>query len=243
MHRLIQIQTHATDDEISKALSTAAAHQCSGFELDCAGGPLSDTINSQSLRGALDKYLALGLSRCTALWLGTFDSGNLASADAAARQSATDELTRCVETAAHLEISRISLSPALVRKSDPNRVTYQDALNRTFAALQSIVRRLEGSGVALGLCVARNGFFMSPPELREFIDRQSSHAIGADIDWLDRDDQASTADWLATLGNLTQAVGIWATPDVNLESLDAEFKRLAPAAHASAHLVLRPQPA
>jgi len=173
------------------------------------------TDGGLEIAGSLEELIALVKSQASAakvapvaaFYVTRFEKGFVTDDDAARREDAASDLKRLVRSAGELGVSRVSFPAAIVQAGADGAVAYQDALNRTHDLLIPLAREAEVCGVALCVQVARFGFLMSPPEMRELLDGACSHAVGADVSVFDRCDQADWRDWLITLGRLTGAVG------------------------------------
>lgn len=81
----------------------------------------------------------------------------------------------------------------------PSTVRYQDGLNATWRLLQSIRWPAEQAGVGICLAPGAGGCFLSPPELREFLDGLHSHVFGAALNVEPLQQSGRLEDWLETL--------------------------------------------
>ena len=186
------------------------------------GGTLLDA------RGAGDTVLDAAepgaVSSCpTALAVLRFDCGHLGDDDAHDRRAAADDVVRLLRVAASIGATRVNIPVATVRSGTLRAVRYQDALNRIHAILPRLAREAEHCGVTLCVAAARDGFLMSPPELRELLDAACSHNIGADIALHGRCDGADWRDWVETLASLTRSVHLPVSADVRRVGEVADF--------------------
>jgi hypothetical protein len=83
---------------------------------------------------------------------------------------------------------------------------YQDTLNFAYQLFQRCRLEIEAAGVPVGIEAAVGGCFLSPVELREFIDAVSCWALGVCVDARLVEQLGSTADWLQTLTHRVQAL-------------------------------------
>lgn len=81
----------------------------------------------------------------------------------------------------------------------PPFVRYQDALNATWRLLQNVRWPAEQWGVEIGIVPGAAGCFLSPPELRDFLDGLHSHVFGAALNVQDLVGIGRLEDWLETL--------------------------------------------
>lgn len=77
---------------------------------------------------------------------------------------------------------------------------YQDRLNCMFRTLKRVRWRAEQCGVTVCVQAGSDGCFLSPPELREFIDHLHSSAFGVYLDETQVLSSGVLNDWLTTLG-------------------------------------------
>ena len=138
----------------------------------------------------------------------SFVEGHLAEAGGDGRSAAHQRLVRLVELAGRWGATRLSVAPAVVADGHPRRVDYQEALNRTAAALGAAERVAQREGVTICVRASRHGFLTSPPELRELLIRVNSPAVGVDLDAAGRCDRLALGDWLRTLGPHLRMVGV-----------------------------------
>ncbi len=106
----------------------------------------------------------------------------------------------------HARLLNLALPPVGHKDGTPAFARYQDALNFGYALFQRCRPDIEASGVAVGIEAAAGACFLSPVELREFIDAIKCWAVGVCVD-ADRVARVgSTADWLQTLGLRVRAI-------------------------------------
>jgi hypothetical protein len=133
--------------------------------------------------------------RASAWRVTKFDQGEFVNLFA----GAAELVAQLVEAAGLAGASRLTLPIATIA-TDGIRA-YADALHQAFAQIEALLPTLERGAVTLCLPAGRDGFFMSPPELREFIDRLASPYVAADVAGIkQRCDRAGTRDWVETLG-------------------------------------------
>jgi hypothetical protein len=127
------------------------------------------------------------------------------------------QLQLLIKAAGLAGVNRLTIPAASI--GGASRLTYADALNQTFSLVRQIIPDLERAGVMLCLPVAQQGFLVSPPELRDLIDRMGSSWVGADVMSAPRCDRAAWHDWLTTLG---PRVGVVDDGFLEMADCDAE---------------------
>jgi hypothetical protein len=155
------------------------------------GGPV--TVAAYSLTGSGDGHAG---------------DGHLGDGDADRRGRAIEQFKRLIEVASQRAVERISIAPAMVAAHYPTHASYQDAFNRVTEAMEPLTRLADRCGVRISVRAAAAGFLTSPPELREWITRLNSPALGVELDTRDREDLAAWPDWLATLEPVVDALGV-----------------------------------
>jgi L-ribulose-5-phosphate 3-epimerase len=129
-----------------------------------------------SVRGS-----GLEVTSVQADWHSTFD---WASPDPAPRIRAMDLTLASLDRAAWVGADVLTIVPAWVGMwNEPRiRVSYVDALNRTFDALSTLSAEAEVRGVCLAIENAWNRFLLSPIEMRDLIDQVNSPMVGVCLD-------------------------------------------------------------
>lgn len=130
-----------------------------------------------------------------------------------AGESRRIELVRgVVERCRWMGIRVLRLIPAAVGASrNETSQTYQDALNGTWRGLELLRPDFERCGVVVGVIPCHHNFLLSPPELRELVDRVNSPQIGAALDWVACARVGKPVDWVSTLQYRLMAVSIDST--------------------------------
>jgi len=110
---------------------------------------------------------------------------SMTSEDAAQRAKAIDVCKKQLETAAQLGVDAILVIPgAVCADFIPGKeiVDYEVAYNRAKEAIASLVPYAKSAGVAIGIENVWNKMFLSPLELRSFIDEIGSDYVGSYLD-------------------------------------------------------------
>ena len=124
----------------------------------------------------------------------------IASADADERSRAIETVRSAIQRCHWLGATLLRWVPAAVSGGpDVAHVRYQDALNRTSEALETLRPDLERHGVVVALIPCRYGFLLSPPELRELLERANSPMVGAALDVAACARVGNPLDWIETL--------------------------------------------
>jgi L-ribulose-5-phosphate 3-epimerase len=188
----------ATADE---HLAAAAAAGFEGVELVVdADGPLRPDTPLPELarlaRRAADLHLQL-----TGLATGSFWQSNYAAPQKSDRQRAAELTLRMLDQAAAAQAGAILVVPAVVGQADDiqPRVSYADALHRTWEALSALRYEAEARAVAIAIENVWNRFLLSPVEAADLIDRINSPYVGFYLDTGNVLAFGYPEDWIATL--------------------------------------------
>jgi sugar phosphate isomerase/epimerase len=132
-----------------------------------------------------------------------------AAADADQRSLALETVRSAIQRCHWLGATLLRWVPAAVSGGpDVAHVRYQDALNRTSEALEILRPDLERHGVVVALIPCRYGFLLSPPELRELLERANSPMVGAALDVAACARVGDPLDWIETLHGHLRAVDL-----------------------------------
>ncbi len=207
-------------------------------------------VQSIELAGFDTQLLNLDISQTTEVRVGalnvlTFSGDHPAAADPNASQRSIDGVRRIMERAAEVGATRVTLAPGAAQAGHPQRVDYQDALNRTWDALTELVRPAERLGIKLAVRASAAGFLISPVELRELIHSVNSSAVGVDLDAAGRADPLDWRDWFRTLEPHVCALGVTARERSSdeLHTFAQRVRELAANGRYTGHVVLRKMPA
>jgi hexulose-6-phosphate isomerase len=107
-----------------------------------------------------------------------YGTAQLGSPDAEERQRGQAVLRRQLALAQALEADTILVVPGGISETVSRVEAYQLALD----TLAGMKQEIEASGIRVGLENVWNSFFLSPVEMRNFIDQLASRAIGAYFD-------------------------------------------------------------
>lgn len=83
--------------------------------------------------------------------------------------------------------------------ADRVRCSYQQTLNQTYRSLLNLRGDLERGGVVGAIEPCHHRFLLSPPELRELLDRVNSPWVAAALNWSACEAQGDPHDWAETL--------------------------------------------
>ena len=135
---------------------------------------------------------------------------NYADPEPAIRRAAAELTVRMLDHAVALGAEAILVVPAVVGKAadvEP-RVSYSDALHRTFDALRVLRHEAEQRGVTIALENVHNRFLLSPLEAAELIDRINSAYVGWYFDIGNVMTMGYPEDWITTLAGRIKCVHI-----------------------------------
>ena len=171
--------------DFAQACKEAKAMGFEGMEV-CLfmDGPLSIDMGDADiakLKKTLDDSgLGAASVTCGSLW-----EYPLTASDPAKRDKGKHIVTRCLEVAGKLGATGILVVPGAVEIFfDPSAeiVQYDVALGRVREAMKELVPVAEKNKVAIGIENVWNKLFLSPLELRDFIDSFGSEYLGAFFD-------------------------------------------------------------
>ena len=111
-----------------------------------------------------------------------------------------------IASASGATLLNLSMSPLTHSPDAPGFRRYQDVLNFAYQLFRAIRLESESKGVTVALEAACGGCFLSPVELREWIDSVNSWAIGVCINIARVAAIGSPFDWIATLTHRVKAV-------------------------------------
>ena len=147
-----------------------------GFEgvelaLDEAGA-----VGLDSSRDELSAVKELAVEKQIELYslaTGLYWKYSMTSDDPATRAKAEDVVVRQLEAAAALGCDTILVIPGMVAGLSPGGevVPYDVVYERAYEAISRLAPRARSLGVAIGLENVWNGFFLSPLEMRDFVDK------------------------------------------------------------------------
>jgi hypothetical protein len=220
---LIEFDLAAPTDAIAKRAQTACdagqnADHTTAIALAGTDDALLNVEDSQVWRETIAPFVEASQATIVAWRATSLGGGDLVATGAEACAAACARLVAVIKAAGDRGLSALTIPVA--RIGDDPYLGYGDALNRTFELIAQSVPHLERSGVTLCLPAAHGGFLMSPPEMRELLDRLDSSWVAADIDVAQpRCDRATIGDWLQTLDYRVGVVGTRAkpSPDSNIE--------------------------
>lgn len=193
-----------------RQLVEAAAAGFEAIELTIAAdGPLRFDTPLEVFAGLTGRAADLDL-RVVSLATGEFWQTNYADQDETVRRRAVDMTLRMLDRAAALRAEAILVVPAVVGTlAEPRpRVSYADALLRTFDTLRRLRHEAESRGVTIALENVLNRFLLSPLEAADLIDRINSPYVGWYLDTGNALPLGYPEDWIATLGGRIRCVHV-----------------------------------
>lgn len=206
----INAWTFPPDLPPEKQLAEARAAGFDAIELTVAtDGPLRFDTPLETCATLAARAAELNL-RIISLATDEFWTTNYAVPDQSVRQRAVDLTLRMLDRAAALRADAILVVPAVVgTPNEPHpRVSYADALQRTFETLRSLRHEAESRGVTIALENVLNRFLLSPLEVAELIDRINSAYVAWYLDTGNVIPLGYPQDWVATLGPRIKCVHI-----------------------------------
>lgn len=209
---LVAINAWTFPAELSpeRQLTAAASAGFSGIELTLAAdGPLGFDTPLQTCAGLARQAADLNL-RVVSLASGEFWEANYAAPDELTRRRAADLTLHMLDRAVAFATDAILVVPAVVGAPDqpPPRVSYADALYRTFDALHSLRHEAESRGVTIAIENVWNRFLLSPCEAADLLDRINSPYVGWYFDTGNVMPLGCPEDWIATLGGRIRRVHV-----------------------------------
>lgn len=175
-----------------------------------ADGDLTPTSTEADCRRLGDAIRTTGLevsSLATGLWF----QSHYTAEDPAVREAAFELTLACLDRAQWLGASVLLVIPGLVRhEARPRELLcrYDDALLRTYHALQRLMPEAERRGVTIALENMWNSFLLSPVELRDLIDRVNSPWAGVYLDVGNLLRYGMPEDWIRILGRRISRVHV-----------------------------------
>lgn len=208
MLKAINAWTFPTELSPERQLATAADAGFDGIELTIAtDGPLRFDTSLDTYAELARRAAELNL-RIVSLATDEFWQTNYGDPDEPTRQRAVDFTLRMLDRAAALEADAILVVPAVVGTLDEPRprVSYADALHRTFDALRRLRHEAESRGVTIALENVLNRFLLSSFEALEMLDRVNSAYVGWYLDTGNVMPLGYPEDWITTLGGRIKCV-------------------------------------
>jgi L-ribulose-5-phosphate 3-epimerase len=193
-----------------KQLVAAAAAGFEGLELTVASeGPLRFDTTLESCATLARRATDLDL-RIVSLASDEFWQTNYAAPDRSTRERAVAFTLQMLDRAVALAADAILVVPAVVGTLDEPqpRVSYADALHRTFDTLCSLRHEAESRGVTIALENVWNRFLLSPIEAADLLDRINSPLVGWYFDTGNVMVHGYPQDWIATLGGRIKRVHV-----------------------------------
>lgn len=193
-----------------RQLTLAAEAGFAGVELVLdADGPLRFDTPIERCAELAARAADLNL-KIVSLATGEFWRTNYAAVEETERERAVDLTLRMLDRAVAFEAGAILVVPAIVGRASapPPRVSYSDALHRSFGALRELRYEAESRGVTIAIENVWNGFLLSPVEAAEFIDRVNSPHVGWYLDVGNLMAFGCPEDWIEALGGRISRVHI-----------------------------------
>jgi hexulose-6-phosphate isomerase len=148
------------------------------------GGPLSFDMSDEDVKALRKEMEAAGV-QAASVTTGQLWATPLTSSDPAAREKGKHAVKQCLRVANGLGATGILVIPGAVEIFfDPAAeiVQYDVAVERVREAMKELVPVAEKNQVAIGIENVWNKLFLSPLELRDFIDSFGSEYLGAFFD-------------------------------------------------------------
>lgn len=209
MKKSISIWSFPGEWALEKKLAVAREAGFEGFEIDLTEeGTVALGSTADELRLVREKVEKAGLT-LSGLATGLYWGANAASADEATRQRAGDILQNQIRCAAGLGIDAILVVPGAVGVDfipGGEVVPYETAVQRARDFLTAGVPAAEKAGVSLCVENVWNKLFLSPLEMRSFIDGMKSDAIGSYFDVGNVLQTGYPEHWIAALGQRIRRV-------------------------------------
>ena len=185
MKKSISIWSFYGDWNLEQKLRLAKEAGFAGFEIDLTeDGPVnlkSGEADLKAVRKLADKVGIELSGLASGLWWGA----NGASAELKTREKAAHILRREIECAAGLGLDAILVVPAAVGVDfipGCEVVPYDEAMRRAHDLVQTAVPIAEKHHVWIGIENVWNKMFLSPLEMRDFVDSFKSPRVGAYFD-------------------------------------------------------------
>jgi L-ribulose-5-phosphate 3-epimerase len=194
----------------TQQLAAAAEAGFGGIELTVAtDGPLRFDTPLETCNELARQAAGLNL-QIVSLATGEFWQTNYGASDESTRQAAIDLTLRMLDRAVALHTDVVLVVPAVVGMPSEARarVSYADALQRTFETLGALRHEAESRGVTIALENVWNRFLLSPVEAADLIDRINSPYVGWYLDTGNVLASGYPEDWIATLAGRIKRVHV-----------------------------------
>lgn len=192
------------DWSFDKIFEKAAEIGFDGIELWLGEtGPLNTSVTDEELKeikASADKHGIELYSIASGLGFGY----SLADNDEAVREKSKGYIKQQLEIANALGCDTILVVPCVVTEE----VDYETAYNRAFDAMNELKPYAEKLGVSIGLENVWNKIFLSPLELRDFIDKVGSDFVGSYFDVGNMILNGYAEQWIKILGSRIKKVHI-----------------------------------
>ncbi len=194
---------------------------------------------------ALSEKYALPISSISS---GLFWSNSLTSNDEKTREKAKNIIRKMIDASSYLGVEAILTVPGLVNEE----VAYDVALERAFEAYSELAPYAEEKKVVIGVENVWNKMFLSPLELRDFLDRINSDYVKSYFDvgnvlvsgypeqWIkilgNRIVRVHVKDFIRSVGNITGFTVLY-NGDVDWPKVNAALKSVGYKSYLSAELM------
>jgi hexulose-6-phosphate isomerase len=170
---------------VKEAIKEAKEYGFEGIEL-CVfeEGEVSLKTTKKDCDSILNEAKKVGIG-ISSLATGIFWSYNLGSSKKEDREKAQKVIEKMLELASYFKVDTILVVPGAVDVFfNPNAeiISYDDVYNRVKEGLKKLVPVAEKYKVSIGLENVWNKFFLSPLELRDFVDSFKSDYLGVYFD-------------------------------------------------------------
>jgi hexulose-6-phosphate isomerase len=197
----------ARDETMGEVCSRAAGHGFAGVGVAIGERGAVSFSSTESEVAAWRGEAIAHKVRLAALSLVPVEGVHFGAADVHARKRSIERTATALELARALGAEVLLVAPAVVGgAAESSCCSYSDRLNGTHAALLELRFDAERAGVGIALLAPANRFLLSPVELRELIDAQSSPLVGACLSVPGVSGVGAVGDWIRTLGHRIKAV-------------------------------------
>ncbi len=195
--------------DIKQAIREARELGYEGLEVCLfSGGPLSLDMSDADVKALRRAMEAAGL-QAASVTTGQLWATPLTASDPAKRAAGKQAVKQCLRVANGLGATGILVVPGAVEIFfDPASeiVPYETAMGRVREAMNELVKEAEKQKVAIGIENVWNKLFLSPLELRDFIDGYGSQYLGSFFDVGNIVLTGFPEDWIRILGKRIKKV-------------------------------------
>ena len=209
MKKGINIWSFDGNKSIAECITLAKRAGFDGIELSLNGtGELSLEVTEKEIDEVKDRLENADLE-IAGLATGLYWDYSMTSEDSVQRNKAIDVCKKQLEVASQLGVDSILVIPGAVGVDfipDKEVVEYEVAYERAKEAISSLVPSAQSAGVAIGIENVWNKMFLSPLELRSFIDDIGSDYVGSYFDVGNVVHNGYPEHWIKILGHRIKKV-------------------------------------